>query len=392
MVQTISKNFARSLVIDQQLPAPQKGKKGTLATIEQLGYVQLDTISVIARAHHHILWTRVPNYQPDFLKTLVEKDKTVYDYWAHAASFLPMRDYQFSLYQKWEKAQKDKHWYAKNPKNMAYVLDQIKERGPLMSKDLDKGKFTKGEAWAIPPIKQALMHLFMDGQIMIVGRQGFQKIYDLPENFLPANVNTDLPTRQQYIEHIIRRDIQSHGLITTKSIGHLLKISIKEKQAVIDQLVNSGELTAISIKGIANLIYYGFTEQLENYTPKRTSKKLHILSPFDNLVILRPRVQQLFDFSYLLECYVTAKKRKVGYFSLPILYGKEFVGQVDLKADRKTKILWIRNLVWEDTVKKVEVIYEPFLKKLKLFMDFNGCETIEAEVKDATLLALLKTM
>ncbi len=392
MVQTISKNFARSLVIDQQLPAPKKGKSGTLSTIEHLGYVQIDTISVIARAHHHVLWTRIPNYQPDFLKTLVEKDKTVYDYWAHAASFLPMRDYQFSLYRKWEKAQKDKHWYQKHPKNMVYVLDQIKERGPLMSKDLDKGLFTKGQAWEIPPIKQALMHLFMDGQIMIVGRQKFQKIYDLPENFLPANVNTDLPTRQQYIEHIIRRDIQSHGLITTKSIGHLLKISIKEKQAVIEQLVQSGELTATNIKGIADVTYYGFTEQLENYIPKRMSKKLHILSPFDNLVILRPRVQQLFDFSYLLECYVTAKKRKVGYFSLPILYGKEFVGQVDLKADRKTKILWIRNLVWEEYVKKVEVIYEPFLKKLKSFMVFNGCETIESEVKDATLLALLKAL
>lgn len=391
-MQTISKNFARSLVIDQQLPAPKKGKNGTLATIQHLGYVQLDTISVIARAHHHILWTRVPNYQPEFLKTLVEKDKTVYDYWAHAASFLPMRDYQFSLYRKWEKAQKDKHWYQKNPKNMAYVLDQIKERGALMSKDLDKGTFIKTEAWAIPPVKQALMHLFMDGQIMIVGRQGFQKIYDLPENFLPANVNRELPTRQAYIQHIIRRDIQSHGLITTKSIGHLLKISIKEKQVIIDQLVQSGELTATNIKGIANLIYYGFTEQLENYTPKRTSKKLHILSPFDNLVILRPRVQQLFDFSYLLECYVTAKKRKVGYFSLPILYGKEFVGQVDLKADRKTKILWIRNLVWEDSVKKVATIYESFLKKLKLFMAFNGCETIETEVKNATLIALLKTI
>ena len=354
--------------------------------------MQLDTISVIARAHHHILWTRVPNYRPDFLKTLVEKDKTVYDYWAHAASFLPMRDYQFSLYRKWEKAQKAKHWYAKHPKNMAYVLDQIKEQGPLMSKDLDKGTFTKTQDWAIPPIKQALMHLFMDGQIMIVGRKGFQKIYDLPENFLPSNVNIDLPTRQQYIEHIIRRDIQSHGLITTKSIGHLLKISIKEKQAVIDQLIQKGELTPIKIKGIDHLVYYGFTELVENYSPKRTSKKLHILSPFDNLVILRPRVQQLFDFSYLLECYVTAKKRKIGYFSLPILYGKEFVGQVDLKADRKTKILWIRNLVWEKRIKKAELIYEPFLKKLKLFMAFNGCETIQSGMKDTTLLALLKTI
>lgn len=375
----ITKNTARSFVLDHQLPTPKKGKKGVLETIEQLGYVQIDTISVVQRAHHHVLWTRVPNYQADFLSTLVEKDKKVYDYWAHAASFLPMKDYRFSLYRKWEKTQKDKHWYQKNPQNMAYVLDQIKERGPMMSKDFDKGTFVKIQGWGLPPIKQALMHLFMDGRIMIVGRKGFQKIYDLPERFLPAEVNTDLPTRDEYIEHIIRRDIGAHGLITTKSIGHLLKISIKEKQAIIDKLVQKGELCPIQIKNLVTTPYYAFTDSIDSYSPARKTKKLHILSPFDNLVILRKRVEQLFDFSYLLECYVTAKKRKVGYFSLPILYDKNFIGQIDLKADRKTKILWIRNLVWEDGLKNSDEFHAPFLKKLKAFMAFNNCEALKSE-------------
>ena len=106
-----------------------------------------------------------------------------------------------------------------------------------MSKDFDKGIFTKTPGWSIPPIKQALMHLFMDGRIMIVGRKGFQKIYGLPENFLPAEVNTDLPSRNEYLEHIVRRDIGSHGLIANKSIGHLLKMSMKEKQAILDKLI-----------------------------------------------------------------------------------------------------------------------------------------------------------
>jgi len=381
----ITKNTARSFIIEQQLPTPQKGKNGTLSIIENLGYVQIDTISVVARAHHHVLWTRVPNYQPEFLQTLVEKDKKVYDYWAHAASFLPMRDFRFSLYRKWEKKQKDKHWYTKNPKNMAYVLDQIKERGALMSKDFDKGNWEKSHAWGVPPVKQALIHLFMDGQIMIVGRKGFQKIYDLPENFLPTDVNTDMPTRAEYIEHIIRRDISAHGLISTKFIGHLLKISIAEKQAVIDKLVQTGELIPVKIKGIPSIIYYAFTEKIEGYIPKKSSKKLHILSPFDNLVILRKRVEQLFDFSYILECYVTAKKRKVGYFSLPILYGKKFIGQVDLKADRKTKILWVRNLVWEDSFKHADSAYAAFSKKMQAFSVFNGCESIQTEVEDSAL-------
>lgn len=386
----ITNSVARSYIIDHQLPTPQKGKTGTLAVIEKLGYVQIDTISVIARAHHHILWTRVPNYQPLFLQTLVENDKKVYDYWAHAASFLPMQDYQFSLYRKMEQSKSSKHWYEKNPKNMAFVLDQIKANGPLMSKDLTKGDFIKTHAWGVPPVKQALMHLFMDGQIMVVGRQGFQKIYDLPERFLPAAVNTELPSRKEYIEHIIRRDIHSHGLIKTKSIGHLLKISIKEKQVVIDEMIQTGELIPVQIKGLALNTYYAFKEKIEGYQPKRSTKKFHILSPFDNLVILRKRVAEIFDFKYLLECYVTEKKRKVGYFSLPLLYGTNFVGQADFKTDRKTKILWIRNLVWEPSLKKTDHLYVPFWKKLKDFMLFNGCVEVKTELTDKHLLELIK--
>ncbi|MEM1123942.1 MAG: crosslink repair DNA glycosylase YcaQ family protein [Bacteroidota bacterium] len=378
----ITKNTARSLVIEHQLPAPRKGETGTLAAIEQLGYVQIDTISVVARAHHHVLWTRVPNYQPKFLQTLVEEDKKVYDYWAHAASFLPMKDYRFSLYRKWEKRQKDKHWYTKNPQMMAFVLDQIRERGAMMSKDFEKGNWEKTHAWGVPPVKQALMHLFMDGQIMIVGRKGFQKIYDLPENFLPTEVDTTVPTRTEYIEHIIRRDIGAHGLISTKSMGHLLKISIAEKQAIIDQLVQTDELTPVRIKGIPFITYYAFTKKIEGYTPKKRAKKLHLLSPFDNLVILRKRVEQLFDFSYTLECYVTAKKRKVGYFSLPILYGKEFIGQIDLKADRKTKVLWVKNLVWEKKFNPTDAFLSAFTKKMKAFANFNDCEEINASTSD----------
>ena len=386
---TLTKNIARSYVIDHQLPKPQKGKAGTLAAIEEIGYVQIDTISVIQRAHHHVLWTRVPNYQPEFLQTLVETDKKVFDYWAHAASYLPMRDFRFSLYRKQEKAQADKHWYQKNPKNMNYVLDQIKERGPMMSKDFDKGDWQKTHAWGVPPIKQALMHLFMDGKIMIVGRKGFQKIYDLPENFLPAEVNTDLPNRAEYIEYVVRRDIGAHGLISPKHIGHLLKISIPEKQAMIDELVKTGELMPVKVKGLEAIPYYGFTEKIATYSASKGSKKIHLLSPFDNLIILRKRVEQLFDFKYTLECYVTPKKRKVGYFSLPILYGKEFIGQIDLKADRKTKILWIQNLVWENKFKQSATTVATLSKKLKSFMVFNKCEVIKTNIKDQVAQALI---
>ena len=269
---------------------------------------------------------------------------------------------------------------------MAYVLDQIKQNGPLMSKDLKKGPFIKEEAWAIPPVKQALMHLFMEGKIMIAGRRGFQKIYDIPERILPPSVNNDLPSRNEYIEYVIRRDIAAHGLIQNKHVGHLLKISIKEKQTILDRMVKSDELETVKIKGLESLTYYAFSERIKQYSPSTKKKNFYILSPFDNLVILRKRVATLFDFSYTLECYVPAAKRKIGYFSLPLLYGKDFVGQIDLKADRKNKTLLIRNLVWEPGLKNPEKIYPQLIQKLKDFALFNNCSSIKAEIDDPILL------
>lgn len=373
----ISKNIAKSFVVDQQLPASEKGKAGTLRIIEHLGYVQIDTISVVARAHHHVLWTRVSNYKSSFLQDLEEQDRAIFDYWAHAASYLPMRDYRFSLYRKQEILRSDKHWYKKDPEKMTYVLDYIKAEGPLMSKELEKENFKKDQAWGIPPIKQALMHLFMEGKIMIKGRKGFQKIYDITERVLPATVNTNIPTREAYIDYIIRRDIKAHGLIQAKEIGHLLKISLKEKQLQLGRLVKSGELTSVTIKGLEGNDYYAFTEVIEHYTPRRSVKKCHILSPFDNLVIMRNRVALLFDFDYKLECYVPAAKRKVGYFSLPILFGNQLVGQIDLKTNRKTQIMEVRNLVWEDNLTSKHKIIPALQKKLQSFASFNDCTHIQ---------------
>lgn len=265
-MKTINLKTARSFIIAHQLPEPLKGKAGTLQAIEHLGYIQIDTISVIQRAHHHVLWTRVPDYQSEFLQQLTAERK-IHDYWAHAASFLPMRDYRFSLIRKKEVEKGKGHWFEKDPKVMRQVLQQFKKRGALMSRDFEKKDFKSDVPWNRHPINQAIMNLYMSGKLMITGRKKFQKIYDLPERIIPKNVNTKLPTQKEYFEYLIERDVRAHGLIKAKEIGYLLKIDRKVLKNILQQKVKSGELEEVKIEGL-DQIYFGFSNSLKIFFKK----------------------------------------------------------------------------------------------------------------------------
>ena len=225
------------------------------------------------------------------------------------------------------------------------------------------------------------MQLFSEGKIMIVERQGFQKKYDLTERALPKGIDTTMPTEEEYFRYLINRDLRAHGLKKAREIGHLLKIDRKKMKIVLEEMVKLGELEVNGIKGLEGDAYFSLPNALSDFSNKKTKKQFHILSPFDNLLIQRKRVKEVFDFEYLLECYVPEAKRKVGYFSLPLLYGSEFVGQIDLKADRKKKQLLVRNLVWGNNVKKSDTMLNAFREKFNQLMQFNNCEKLVLEKK-----------
>ena len=177
---------------------------------------------------------------------------------------------------------------------------------------------------------------------------------------------------------MIERDLKAHGLVRLQDFGHLITNIKQDVQSELNEMVKRGEVSPIKIKGIDDTLFYANTITLQTFLNQRKARKsLYILSPFDNLLIQRKRMKELFDFDYTLECYVPAAKRKIGYFSLPILWGEQFVGQVDLKADRKTKILWIRNLVLENNIKGKEALAIALTKALKQFTEFNGVEAIQ---------------
>ena len=349
-----------------------RGKQATLRAIEHLGYIQIDTISVVERAHHHVLWTRVSNYQSRFLDQLI-RERQVFEYWFHAASWLPMRDYRFAL-PRMNSMDGDRGWFKSFDKKLNQrILERIKHEGPLKARDFEDDRDSKKEWWDWKPAKQALEQLFMEGQLMVSAREGFQKVYDLPERVLPDWVNTQEPDLFEFAEHLVDTTIRAHGFATQKSVTYLrkgkaLRENVKE---ILQSRVDEKELVRIEMQDSE---IYVEPERLEARAP-RSPGQVRILSPFDNAVIQRERGRMIFDFDYQIECYVPEAKRQFGYFCLPILYRDRLVGRIDCKAHRKQKILELRSKHIETKVD--EGFAEMFRVAMDDFAHFNGCVNIE---------------
>lgn len=396
----ISLELARRLVLDSQYldgntPLPD-GKEGIAQTIEKLGYVQIDTIAVVERAHHHTLWTRHANYDPEMLHELQAKDRRVFEYWGHAMSYVPMKDYRYYLPRmrnflesesNWAKDRLDKAQHAMEP-----VLERIRKEGPLTSKDFEPPPGRKGGTWwDWKPAKLALELLFWQGRLMISERRKFQKVYDLTERVLPENVDTRYPDDDELGRFFVHGALSAYGVAQEKEIQVFLQpgaardsIFQAAGRVVISnslrELVDAGEVSPLKIKEDGNSEYYVLTETLEKTAHHQTAPaQVFLLSPFDNLIIQRDRTKRLFGFDYSLECYTPASKRKYGYFVLPILWGDKLIGRLDPKAERKKKTLIIRNLIFEPDFNTFEEFLPAFAAKLKKFARFNQCEEVVFE-------------
>jgi uncharacterized protein YcaQ len=368
------KQIRKLALVSQGLHKPNafgKGIKGANASVKHLSYIQIDSISVIQRAHHHCLWSRVDNYQPDFIEQLVAQ-KQIFEYWSHAAAYLPMQDYRFSLPKKRAISAGEKHWRDNNPIAEKRVLKRIQEEGPLKAKDFEHDPLKKGAGWwDWKPDKVALEQLFIEGKLMIVERQGFQKVYDLTERVLPAGIDTTTPSENEFEQHLINRYLRAHGVATAQQISYLRKGLKGSIGRTCQEMLENNELQQVKQ---GKQIYYALPDATELLKQSVSRKKVSILSPFDNAVIQRKRLSEIFGFEYQIECYVPPGKRKYGYFSLPLLWGAEFVGRMDAKIDRKTHILHIQNLHLETL--NVDGFIEVLTPALKSFMRFNNAKAL----------------
>jgi len=349
------------------------GKLATLKAIEHLAYVQIDTLAVVERAHHHTLWSRIPSYKPAHLESLV-KQRKIFEYWSHAAAYLPMRDYRFALPRMNAVKRGESRWLASvSAKNEREVLARIASDGPLRARDFASPKAHQGSWWNWKPAKKTLEKLFFQGELMVASRDGMQKVYDLRERVLPADANTREPDLREFAEYLIDTSLIAHGFTTQKQVMYLRQDAELRQviSSVLKERIAARTLVEFSISGLPNAIC---TPEL--FESKRTNNDdtVRLLSPFDNAVIHRGRIEKIFAFNYTIECYTPQEKRLFGYFCLPILYKDALVGRADCKADRKSKCLDVLSLHIEKPLADQEEFDRQLAAALQKFAAFNGCE------------------
>ncbi|NKB67393.1 MAG: hypothetical protein GKR89_10060 [Candidatus Latescibacteria bacterium] len=344
-------------------------------TFDRLGYVQIDTIAVIERAHHHILWTRQNNYTTDQLNDLQMHQRTIFEYWAHAAAFLPMADYRYYRPRMLATRKSERHiqWRRDNSRLVRQVLQRIRKEGALAAADFEDTSGKRGPWWDWKPAKRALELLYDTGELMVSGRRQFQRLYDLPERVLPADLDTSNPTPAERARFSVSRTLQAHGLAALRQFRLGLAPS-KDLPKALEQLQASGAVVPIKLEGTSTP-YFAWQDALDQ-VPAKLEPQCHLLSPFDNLVIDRPRLEQLFGFHYRIECYVPAAKRQYGYFTLPILWGDRLVGRLDPKAQRQQGVFEVRGLFFEPDFAAYDDLLPALAQRLQRFAAFNGCGEI----------------
>ena len=233
MINTLSlKEAQKAILLSQGIYSEHKlgnGKEATYKAIKAINYVQIDSISVVARAHHHSIWNRTENYDPIHLEQLLA-DKQIFEYWSPAAAYLPMKNYRYTLPRKTAFAQGDEHWFRKDKKCMAFVLQRIRAEGSLQAKDFKDTRTEKTGWWDWKPAKKALEQLFMEGELMVVNRQGFQKVYDITERVLPSTIDTNMPSEEEYYHHLIINYLNANAIGTPEQFTYLLKGQKKTAQ------------------------------------------------------------------------------------------------------------------------------------------------------------------
>lgn len=327
-----------------------EGPQATAAAVEHLGYVQIDTINVIERSHHHILWTRIPNYRRADLRQAQNVDRSVFEYWTHALSYVPARDLRFFL-PAMKRHQREGHkWLSSvKPADLRKVLRLIRRDGALTIRDIDDDVLTEKEhLWASrKPSKRALQLAFYTGVLTISERNGMLKTYDL----MARHFGWDRPPKPastgETTAYLLDRALRAQGIVSLDSICHLDAPSKPSIRRLIQTRVRRNELVPVALEGAGKQEHWARPETLE-IADGGAFELVHILSPFDPLIIQRKRTELFFGYGHRFEAYVPREKRVFGYFALPVLVGENIVAAIDLKTDRKSRKLLMQKWSWVD--------------------------------------------
>jgi uncharacterized protein YcaQ len=336
----------------QRLDTPDpfgEGPPAVAAAVEHLGYVQIDTINVIERCHHHILFNRIPNYKRADLRQAQSLDKSVFEYWTHALSYVPSKDFRYFVPGMKLHKREGHRWFANvSPADTRKVMRLLRRDGALTIRDIEDDVLTEKEhLWASrKPSKRALQLAFYTGEVTISERSGMLKTYELMTRHFGWDKPPKPASTRETTTYLLDRALRSQGVVSLDSICHLDAPSKAAVRRLIEARVRAREMVPVAVEGAGKQEHWARVETLEPQTLGGEGGLVHILSPFDPLIIQRKRTELFFDYGHRFEAYVPKEKRLFGYFALPVLVGEDIVAAIDLKTDRKNRKLLMQKWNW----------------------------------------------
>ena len=388
MTNRISNPAARRIFLSRQglsaHPGRALGKDGLLSLIHDLGFVQVDSIATVARAHEQIIFSRNQTFDREHLRQLIEEDRQLFEHWTHDASILPAAFFRYwkhrfarkeaSMRERWAK------WHGEGfDSAFEETMARIRDHGELLTRDVKPADHKSGGWWEWHPSKTALEFYWHTGKLAISRRENFQKVYDLTERVLPPHVVEPEVSHEAFVDWACRAALARLGFATHGELSAFFAI-VTPEEAKAWVAAHRDELKPVEIETVDGgrpRAAFAFRDLAvrEDDWPEPPSR-LRVLSPFDPLLRDRDRAERLFGFRYRIEIFVPEPKREYGYYVFPLLEGDRLVGRIDMKADRKAGNLDVKRLWLEPGVRASAGRMEKLAAELARIARFAGVETV----------------
>ncbi|WP_313772894.1 winged helix-turn-helix domain-containing protein [Enterobacter huaxiensis] len=353
-----------------------------LSTVQRMSLLQIDTINIVARSPYLVLFSRLGNYQPQWLDNALSQGELM-EYWAHEACFLPRSDFALVRHRMlspdkmgWKYRQE---WMNEHAAEIERLIAHIQENGPVRSADFEHPRKGASGWWEWKPHKRHLEGLFTSGKVMVVERRNFQRVYDLTHRVMPHwDDQRDLLTQEAAETVMLENSARSLGIFRPQWLADYYRLRQPMLKPVLERWQHERIVTPVCVEKLGEMWLHNALLPLLPQAEEGKLQATHsaVLSPFDPVVWDRKRAEQLFDFSYRLECYTPAPKRQYGYFVLPLLHKGQLVGRMDAKMHRKTGVLEIIALYLEDGVKVTATLEKGLTAAISDFAAWQGAHEV----------------
>lgn len=393
----VSAAAARALLLDGQGmlddPSRQSGPVAVAKLIRRIGFVQVDSIQKIERAHHLILGARLDTYRQEHLDRATFRNRALFEHWTHDAALIPTEWFHYwkPRFSETEQRLRKSRWFthrlgAKPEETLAMVYARIEREGPLRTSDFERGVDRPATGWwDWTPEKAALEFLWHTGRLAIHGRDRFQKIYDLTERVFPEPHARETPHDASHVDWMCAGALDRLGVATPGELAAFWDaVSIAEASAWCKEQVAAGRIASVTVESVDGAKPRNAYARLDWKKRARYAReapdRIRLLAPFDPIVRDRKRAERLFGFDYRFEAFVPAKKRRYGYYVLPMIEGDRFVGRLDPRHDRERATLVVDKVWWEPGVKSTRERKRKLEEALGILAVQIGAEKIKCGV------------